>query len=67
MPTKQITITIITLFVGGVGTIAYQWASWTTATLIAVDKRTEVMAVKIENIADKMDVENVGYKVTLND
>ena len=67
MFSKQITITVITLFVGGIGTIAYQWASWTTQTLIVVDKRTEVMAVKIENIVEKINVESVGFKVTSND
>ena len=33
---------------GIIGTISYGWAAWATETLIAVDKRTEVMAAQID-------------------
>jgi hypothetical protein len=48
---------IITTVVGVVGAVSYSWASWTTETLIAVDKRTEVMAVQIEAI--KLELERL--------
>jgi len=35
---------------GLIGAVSYAWASWTTETLISVDKRTEVMATQIEYI-----------------
>ena len=44
---KQVKIILGTSFVIGVVGVAYSWASWTTKTLIAVDKRTEVMAVQV--------------------
>ena len=50
MLNKQVTITLITAFILGVGGVGYTWADWVTKTLIAVDKRTEVMASQIDYI-----------------
>jgi hypothetical protein len=55
MLNKQITLALITTVLGVVGAISYSWASWTTQTLIAVDKRTEVMATQIEFIKLEME------------
>ena len=52
---KQVKIILGTSFVIGVVGVAYSWASWTTKTLIAVDKRTEVMAVQIDFIKSEME------------
>jgi len=38
-----------------IGAVSYTWASWTTETLISVDKRTEVMATQIEFIKLEME------------
>lgn len=54
---KKVTLALVTTIIGVVGAISYSWASWTTETLIAVDKRTEVMAVQIEAI--KMELERL--------
>ena len=54
---KKVTMAIVTTVVGIVGAVSYNWASWTTETLIAVDKRTEVMAVQIEAI--KLELERL--------
>ena len=54
---KKVTMAIITTAVGIVVAVSYSWASWTTETLIAVDKRTEVMAVQIEAI--KLELERL--------
>ena len=58
---KQISISIFVLSVGGVGTIFYTWRSWTTETLIKVDKRTEVMEIKLSNIAERLKEMKIGY------
>jgi|TARA_R100001463_G_scaffold3000_1_gene12466 hypothetical protein len=52
---KQVTITLVTAFVIGVGGVGYSWADWVTKTLIAVDKRTEVMALQIDYIKTEME------------
>ena len=52
---RQVAIVLGTSFVIGVASIIYTWASWTTKTLIAVDTRTEVMAVQIEFIKSEME------------
>ena len=52
---KQVGISIVVLSIGGVGTIFYTWGSWTTETLIKVDKRTEVMELKLSNIAERLE------------
>ena len=52
---KQVSIVLGTSFVIGVASIIYTWASWATQTLIAVDTRTEVMAVQIEFIKSEME------------
>ena len=55
MLNRQITITLITAFILGVGGVGYSWADWVTKTLIAVDKRTEVMASQIDYIKTEME------------
>ncbi len=52
---RQVTITLVTTFVIGVGGVGYSWADWVTKTLIAVDKRTEVMASQIQYIKTEME------------
>jgi len=58
---KQITISFIVLSIGGVGTVFYTWGSWTTETLVKVDKRTEVMEVKLSTIAKRLEEIQIGY------
>ena len=58
---KQIGISVVVLSIGGVGTIFYTWGSWTTQTLIKVDKRTEVMEVKLSAIAERLEEIQIGY------
>ena len=58
---KQIGISVVVLSIGGVGTIFYTWGSWTTETLIKVDKRTEVMEIKLSNIAERLEEMKIGY------
>tara|TARA_R100000234_G_scaffold54188_1_gene32463 strand:- start:282 stop:524 length:243 start_codon:yes stop_codon:yes gene_type:complete len=58
---KQIGISAVVLSIGGVGTIFYTWGSWTTETLIKVDKRTEVMEVKLSAIAERLEEIQIGY------
>ena len=53
---KQVTITIVTAFVIGVGGVGYSWADWVTKTLIAVDKRTGVMASQIDFMKTQMEI-----------
>ena len=53
---KQVTITLVTAFILGVGGIGYSWANWVTKTLIAVDKRTEVMATQIDFMKTQMEM-----------
>jgi len=53
---KQVTIALITAFILGVGGIGYSWADWVTKTLIAVDKRTEVMASQIDFMKTQMEI-----------
>jgi hypothetical protein len=53
---KQVTITLVTAFVLGVGGVGYSWADWVTKTLIAVDKRTEVMASQIDFMKTQMEI-----------
>jgi len=55
MLNRQVTITLITAFILGVGGVGYSWADWVTKTLIAVDKRTEVMASQIDYIKTEME------------
>lgn len=54
---KKVTLALVTTIIGVVGAISYSWASWTTETLIAVDKRTEVMAVQMQAI--KLELERL--------
>ena len=58
---KQIGVSSVVLSIGGVGTIFYTWGSWTTETLIKVDKRTEVMEVKLSAIAERLEEIQIGY------
>jgi hypothetical protein len=53
---KQVTITVATAFILGVGGVGYSWADWVTKTLIAVDKRTEVMASQIDFMKTQMEI-----------
>ena len=53
---KQVTITLLTAFIIGVGGVGYSWADWVTKTLIAVDKRTEVMASQIDFMKTQMEI-----------
>ena len=62
---KNVTLLLITPGLGVLGAITYSWASWTTETLIAVDKRTEVMATQIEFI--KIEMERSYGNVTSTD
>ena len=55
MLNRQVTIAIVTAFIIGVGGVGYSWADWVTKTLIAVDKRTEVMATQIDYIKTEME------------
>ena len=52
---KQVIIGITVAALGIIGTVSYNWAAWATETLIAVDKRTEVMAAQIEFITIEME------------
>ena len=62
---RNVMLLLITTGLGVLGTITYSWASWTTETLIAVDKRTEVMATQIEFI--KIEMERSYGDVTSTD
>ena len=57
---KGVTYAIIGTLICVIGYLSYNWASWATETLIAVDKRTEVMSVQIDHIADTISV-SYGY------
>ena len=52
---NKVIIGITVAALGIIGTISYSWAAWATETLIAVDKRTEVMAAQIEFIKVEME------------
>ena len=58
---KQIGISVVVLSIGGIGTVFYTWGAWTTQTLIKVDKRTEVMEVKLSAIAEHLEEIQIGY------
>ena len=58
---KQIGISVVVLSIGGIGTVFYTWGAWTTQTLIKVDKRTEVMEVKLSAIAERLEEIQIGY------
>ena len=53
---RQVTITLLTAFIIGIGGVGYSWADWVTKTLIAVDKRTEVMASQIDFMKTQMEI-----------
>ena len=52
---KQVIITVVSAFIIAIGGVGYTWANWVTKTLIAVDKRTEVMASEISFIKKQME------------
>ena len=52
---KKAIIAVTVAAIGIIGTISYSWAAWATETLIAVDKRTEVMAAQIDFIKVEME------------
>jgi hypothetical protein len=54
---SKVVMGIAAALIGLVGAVSYNWASWTTETLIAVDKRTEVMAVQMQAI--KLELERL--------
>ena len=56
MLNRQVTVTLITAFILGVGGVGYSLADWVTKTLIAVDKRTEVMASQIDFMKTQMEI-----------
>ena len=56
MLNRQVTVTLITAFILCVGGVGYSWADWVTKTLIAVDKRTEVMASQIDFMKTQMEI-----------
>ena len=58
---KQVGISVVVLSISGVGTIFYTWGSWTTETLLKVDKRTEVMEVKLNAIKERLEEIQIGY------
>jgi len=35
---KQVVVILLTAVIGGIGAVSYSWATWTTQTLISVDK-----------------------------
>ena len=55
MLSNKIVLAAMTTVIGLVGAVCYSWASWTTETLISVDKRTEVIEAKLEFIAKEME------------
>ena len=57
---RNMMFAIIGTIVCSAGYITYNWMSWATETLIAVDKRTEVMSVQIGYIVDGMGF-NYGF------
>ena len=52
---RPILILFLSTSLGLIGAVSYTWASWTTETLISVDKRTEVMATQIQFIKLEME------------
>jgi hypothetical protein len=52
---RPVLIVFLSTSLGLIGAVSYSWASWTTETLISVDKRTEVMASQIEFIKLEME------------
>ena len=54
---SKVVMGVVAALIGLVGAVSYNWASWTTETLIAVDKRTEVMAVQMQAI--KLELERL--------
>jgi hypothetical protein len=50
----------LTVLLSAIGAVSYSWASWTTKTLMSVDKRTAVMASEISTIKNYM-VRDYGY------
>lgn len=57
---KQFIVIVATAFIGGIGAVTYSWASWTTKTLISVDKKAEVIASEISYIKLYME-RDYGY------
>jgi hypothetical protein len=57
---KQVVVILLTAVIGGIGAISYSWATWTTQTLISVDKKTEVIASEIAYIKSYME-RDYGY------
>ena len=57
---KQVVVILLTAVIGGIRAVSYSWATWTTQTLISVDKKTEVIASEIAYIKLYME-RDYGY------
>jgi|TARA_R110001583_G_scaffold33127_2_gene112173 hypothetical protein len=55
MLSNKIVLAAVAALMALVGAVTYSWASWTTETLIAVDKRTEVIEAQLEFIKTEME------------
>lgn len=55
MLSNKIVLAAVAALMGLIGAVTYSWASWTTETLIAVDKRTEVIEAQLEFIKTEME------------
>lgn len=55
MLSNKIVLAVVAALMGLIGAVTYSWASWTTETLIAVDKRTEVIEAQLEFIKAEME------------
>ena len=55
MLSNKIVLAAVAALMGLIGAVTYSWASWTTETLIAVDKRTEVIEAQLEFIKAEME------------
>ena len=53
---KNVTYAVIGVLICTIGYLSYDWMSWATEPLIAVDKRTEVMSVQIDHIVNEMGI-----------
>lgn len=52
---RNVILTVCGALISVIVIVAYTWANWVTGTLITVEKRTEIMSVKIDYISDSLD------------
>ena len=52
---NKLTVIFFATIVSGIGVVTYNWAAWTTETLISVDKKTEVITTEISHIKRYME------------